>query len=615
MTGILGLIAPADSASFFNRMIEVQNHQNFQAEKYQKEGIHLARLHLGYVNSWPQPIMSADKRYAIIMIGENFSYKNIEAGQIENDAQFFLDRWIEDGCDCLPRMNGQYAVAIYDFVENKLILISDRFGTRPVYYTQYNGNFLFAPEPKALVIGGMTKELDYAAVADLFHYGHLFGYKTMFRNVYQMPEASCLTYCEKKIEIRRYWDYPYLEEVYRRRDFTAKQIDDYCKELKVRMLTAIQRQVTKNSQDILISLSGGLDSRYVAALAHRLHVSPLVAFTMGEPDSEDVIYAKIVARELDIQHQCFRIQPIDIWQDARFFARLSDGMSMINGPIQGFTPLRHYSGRRKITLSSQMCDAVMGSTLYRKRIKAIMNKAVPDDESRAVVQNIFNIFDEKQIEGIFLKTVYDQIKGLHLTIPLEYVQCEMHPLHTYFRLLMNEHGRRGTLGGNLMNNLFFETRMPSYDYDLMDFAFRLPIELRKNQFVYRRAFAQMFPELAKIPRQGYNLPISASNVRFQIKAMENRIVNRLKLTSLGSLIKRTRRWNRPSYINYQKWFCDELQTEIRQLLFDRVTTSHAMFNMTVLRDLVNEHLTLKRDNSGLLWQVINLEYFLRDNFD
>jgi len=615
MPGILGLISSSTAEPLFNQMIKRLNHLDYQIEKFISDGIHLARVHLGFVNTAPQPIFSQDRRYAILMIGEIFSYKEIEADQIKNDAELVLTAWLEYGFKCLDKMNGQYAVAIYDFIEKKLILISDRFGTRPVYYRFDEEKFLFAPEVKSLILGNFKKEIEYESVSDLFHFGHIFGYKTLFKNIYQLPEASYLVYSKGKIEIQRYWDYPYHEEVYRRRHFSQNEIDIYCEEMKSYMRTALNRQVKKNRGGILLSLSGGLDSRYVVALSDQLNLRPLVAFTMGEPNSEDVIYAKMVARGLKIQHQCFQIRPLDIWQDARFFAQVDDCMSMINGPIQGFAPLRFYSGNRQITLSAQMCDAIMGSTLYRKRLKTITKKAKFDEESRGIVLNIFNIFAENQIKSIFTKSIYNKIKDLYLSVPLKYIQSKMHPLHTYFLLLMNEHGRRGTLSGNIMNNLFLETRMPSYDYDLMDLAFRLPIELRKNQFIYRRAFSQTFPQLAKIPRQGYNLPINVSNTQYQLRAIENRIIGRLKFTPLNSIIQKFQRWNRPNYINYKKWFCHDLKKDIEDLIFDPITASHAMFNMVALRKLVDEHFYTKQDNSGLIWQVINLEYFLRDNFD
>jgi len=131
MPGILGLISPGSNERLFNRMVETLNHLNYNVEKHIENKIHLARLHLGYVNNVPQPVFSKDKCYIIMMIGEIFSYKNIEADQINNDAEFFLTQWIREGSQCLTRMNGHYAVSIYDYFEKKLTLISDRFGTRP----------------------------------------------------------------------------------------------------------------------------------------------------------------------------------------------------------------------------------------------------------------------------------------------------------------------------------------------------------------------------------------------------------------------------------------------------------------------------------------------------
>lgn len=78
MPGILGLISPEKNEHLFNRMIETLNHLDYHVEKHIKDRVHLAKLHLGYVNNSPQPVFSKDERYAIMMIGEIFSYKNIE---------------------------------------------------------------------------------------------------------------------------------------------------------------------------------------------------------------------------------------------------------------------------------------------------------------------------------------------------------------------------------------------------------------------------------------------------------------------------------------------------------------------------------------------------------
>ena len=615
MPGIIGLITSDRSDTLFNQMIETINHFDYRVDKLIKNGIHLGRVHLGYVNNSPQAVISKDRRYAIMMIGEIFSYKDIETDKIGNDAAFLLEKWVNTGPACLQDMNGHFSACIYDFDSCELILISDRFGTRPLYYTYNNDKFLFSPEVKSLILDNFKKEIDYNSVSDLFHFGHLFGNKTLFQNIYQLPEASYLIFHKGSISIQKYWDYPYHEEVYTRGKFKKCEIDNYTEKMKTVIATATRRQIAKNNNSILFSLSGGLDSRFVIALANKFGVQPLTAFTMGEQNSEDIIYAIKIAEMLGADHSCFNVMPQSIWQDAKFFSYVTDGMAPIYGPIQGFDPLRAYAGQKTVTLSSQMCDAIMGSSLYRKRLKTLIKTTYFNRDAIDIVSNIFTIFEEAIVKSVFSDHIYDKIKQSYLATTETYISSNRKPLHAYYKLLMNEHGRRSTLTGNIMNNLYFETRMPSYDYDFIDFAFELPIELRKYQFIYRRAFSQMFPKLAQIPRQGTNLPINSSNFKLQAKSLENRIVGRLKPTPMNKLIRKIKRWNKPNYVSYKEWFCNELKQDVENIILNKQTLSRGVFNESGIRTLLNEHYATEKDNSRLIWQIINLEYFFRNFID
>jgi len=615
MPGILGLISNKNEEKLFDKMCQKLNHYDYQIEKFIRNGIHLGKIHLGYVNNSPQPIFSKDNRYAIIMIGEIFSYEEIETHQIKDDTKFLLNLFIKKGFSCLPKINGQFSACIYDFIKKILILVSDRFGTKPVYYTFYNKKFFFAPEVKSLILDNFDKKINYNSISDLFHFGHLYGYKTMFENVFQLPEASYLIFQNNKIEIKKYWTYPYYEEAYTKIQFTKKEIENYFEKMQEVMLKAMKRQVAKNNNEILFSLSGGLDSRFVIALANKLGVKPLTAFTMGENNSEDVIYAKIVAEKLNAEHHSFRVKPKNIWEDAKTFSYISDAMSLIYGSIQGFEPSKYFFGKQEITLSSQMCDAVFGSTLYRKKMKVLVNKNKIDNEANDIISNIFNLQSVTNLESIFKPEFFEKVKNNYKKIPYQYIGKDKHPVFYYFNLLMNEHGRRGTLGGNIMNNLFYETRMPSYDNDLIEFAYMLPVELRKNQYIYRKTFNRMFPELASIPREGTNLPLNTSDFRLNLKILENKIIGRLKPTPFNKIIQQCNRWNKPNYVSYKEWFKNELKQNLENIVLDKKTLSRGIFREDGIKDLLNEHYATEKDNSRLIWQIINLEYFFRNFVD
>ncbi|MEA1986708.1 MAG: asparagine synthase-related protein [Candidatus Marinimicrobia bacterium] len=615
MPGIVGLISNKNEEKLFDKMCQKLNHFDYKIEKSGKNGIHLGKVHLNYVNNSPQPMFSKDKRFAITMVGEIFSYENIEANQIKDDSKFLLDLFLEKGLDCFSRINGQFSASIYDFVKKKLILISDRFGTRPIYYTFYNNKFFFAPEVKSLILDSFDKKINYDSISDLFHFGHLYGYKTMFENVHQLPEASYLIFQNNKIKIKKYWNYPYYEEAYTKTKFTKKEIENYFEEMQEFMTKAMKRQVAKNNDKILFSLSGGLDSRWVISLADKLNVNPMTAFTMGENNSEDVIYAKIVANKLNAKHSTFSINPNNIWKDGEKFSYISDAMSMIYGPIQGFEPSRSFFRKNEITLSSQMCDAVFGSTLKKKNVKPLINKEKMDNDANDIILNVFNLQNVVNLKSIFQSVFFENIENNYKKTPYKYIGQNEYPIFYYFNLLMNEHGRRGTLGGNIMNNLFYETRMPSYDNDLMTFAYKLPIKLRENQFIYRRTFNKMFSELASIPREGTNLPLDASNLRLNIKSLERKIIGRLKPTPFNKIIQKFNRWNSPSYVSYKEWFRNELKNNMESIVLDKRTLSRGIFDEKGIKNLLNEHHTTEKDNSRLIWQIINLEYFFRNFID
>ncbi|MBC8525479.1 MAG: asparagine synthetase B [Candidatus Cloacimonetes bacterium] len=615
MPGILGLISEKNENKLFNQMIEIVNHYDYKIMKFQKNGIHLGKIHLNYVNNSPKPIFSKDKRFAIVMIGEIFSYENIETGQIKDDTVFLFNLFVEKGFECLPKINGQYSACIYDFFEKKLILISDRYGTRPVYYTFYNNKFFFSPEVKSLILDNFNKRINYDAISDLFHYGHLFGYKTMFENIYQLPEASYLTFQDGRIRVSKYWNYPYYEEVYYKRKISKKEIENYFEEMQSVITTSLNRQIVKNKDKILISLSGGLDSRWLIALAHKFGIEPLTAFTMGPINSEDQIYAKKVANVLNANHFPFEINPYNVWKDAKHFSYVSDGMSMIDGPIQNYEPLRYFFQKKQITLSSQMCDALFGSTLYYKKIILLRNKKKFNENAINLFVNLFNRFKITNLKSIFLSEIFQKIDDGYTKIPRNYIQNNKHPLYCYYNFLLNEYVRRGTLGGNLVNNLYYETRMPSYDNNLIEFAYRLPIELRKNQFIYRNTFNRMFPKLASIPREGTGLPLNSSELRLKIKTFERKIIKELKKTPVNKIIQKLGLLVNPNYVDYKRWFRNELREDIEDLILDKRTLSRGIFKKSGIKTLLNEHNYTEKDNSKLIWQIINLEYFFRNFMD
>ena len=616
MPGIAGIISNSEETNLFQSFLNKLDHFNYKIESFHTNGIHLGRVHLDYINRTPQPVFSADKRFGLVMLGEIFSYTNSKFKDNIGDGELLLELLIKEGLSCLSNINGQFVAALHDFVENKTTLISDRHGTRPLYYAIQNKRLLFSSEVKSLLAGNLQVSINMDSISDLFHLRHLFGDKTMFQEIQQLPNASTLIFYKGKVRIEKYYEFPFEEDIYTRKNFSTKEIWEKCGEFGAVIKTAMKRVLVNNEKDILLSLSGGLDSRYVIAFAKENNIDPLEAFTIGPTACGDQIYAKQVAAKIGAVHKEFPVLASDFWDNAKEFSYYSDAMSQIYGPVAVMPALKDYYGNKKITISSQIIDAIVGSTLGRKRVRRIVEAENFGGEVEDIFLNMFNHSDKNALQTLFNKETYLKIKDPYKKVPEQYIKDYPLPAHSYFMLFLNEHGRRGIFGGNLLTNLFLELRMPSYDNDFLEYALSLPIELREHQYLYRKVFTSLFPDLAKIKREGTDLSISATNFRLEIKMMENKMVayseNIALLRNCLNLVGLNRQ---KTYLNLKEWFRGELRVKMTDLVLGKQVLSRGLYNPKGLKSIVDQHLNGKFDHSELIWQIINLEYFFRNFVD
>ncbi len=615
MPGIAGIISSVPETDLFQAFLRKLNHFDYKTDSFFKEGIHLGRVHLDYVNRAPQPVFSDDKRFALVMVGEIFSFRDTEPEEIDHDAGFLLDVIVQKGISVLSEINGQYVAAMHDFLERKTFLFTDRYGTRPLYYTIHNRRLLFSSELKSLLSGNLQVTINPDALSDLFHLRHLFGTKTMVKEISQLPHSSILIFTDGKVQIEKYHDLLYDDEIYYNKKLSKREVNEYSEGFREVMEKAMKRVFIKNSKDILFSLSGGLDSRYVIAYARKYQIDPLETFTIGPPECGDQKYAGKVAEKVGARHKAFPVLADDFWENAGKFSYFSDGMSQIFGPAALMPVLNDYSGKRKITVSSQIIDAITGSTLDRRRVKKIVGSVKFGGEVDDIFRNLFKHSNDHALQTVFNNETYLSIKDSYSTVPEQYIKNYPVPAHSYFMLFLNEHGRRGIFGGNLLTNLFMEMRMPSYDNDLMDFSLKLPMKLRENQYLYRKVFTSLFPDLAKIEREGTDLPVSASNIRLKIKDTEKKLMIYARQTPLHGLMNRLGFREEPGYVNLAGWFRNELKKKMLDFVLSEKVMSRGLYNKKGLKKVVDQHITGAKDHAELLWQIINLEYFYENFMD
>lgn len=254
-----------------------------------------------------QPMLDSSLKTAIVFNGELYNFRDLRA-QLESsghsfksdsDTEVLLAAYREWGTDCLGRLNGMFAFAIYDAERQQLFLARDRAGEKPLFYHCDRGVIRFASELKALLAdGGIPRKIDPGALDSFLLEGFVAGHRSIIRNVNKLPAAHALTFDlrEGALKLWRYWSLP-VPSVTTATD--AELVD----ELDGLLSVAVRRQLVADVP-VGVLLSGGMDSSLVAAMAAR--ASPRVkAFTVSFPGHgklDEAHHAKLVADHFGMDH-------------------------------------------------------------------------------------------------------------------------------------------------------------------------------------------------------------------------------------------------------------------------------------------------------------------------
>ncbi len=251
-------------------------------------GLGHARLSIIDLATGDQPIASEDNRTHIVANGEFYQYEEIQRElegrghrlRTRSDSEIALHLYEEIGPQCLHRLRGEFAFAIWDEKEQTLFAARDRFGIKPLFYAWHGETLYLASEVKALFAAGVPARWDEESVYQSFTFGgHQI--RTLYDGVHLVPPGHYLIATEKHFQITRYWDFNYP----RANDAALTRSDaDYAAEFRHELEEAVRIRL-RADVPVGVYLSGGLDSCAVLGLAARHHPDPIRAFTLTFDDA------------------------------------------------------------------------------------------------------------------------------------------------------------------------------------------------------------------------------------------------------------------------------------------------------------------------------------------
>ena len=331
-----------------------------------------------------------DGRLWITFNGEIYNFlelrRELEAAghrfRSHTDTEVILAAYAHWGLDCVDRLAGMFAFAIWDEPRRRLWVVRDRLGKKPLYYAESRGTLRFASELKAIVADpAVPREIDPDAMRLYLRYGYVPSPHTIYAGVRKLPPAHFLLCENATVSVRRYWDpVPYAL------DRTSMTDADAEAELETRLTTAVRQRMIA---DVPLGafLSGGIDSSLIVALMQEQSAVPVKTFTIrfDDPEFNEADHAAAVARHLRTDHHeetCDERQMLDVVD------RLAD---MFDEPFADSSAVPTYlvskiaRGSVTVALSGDGGDELfLGYPRYRLQTQAAAALALPRGVRRAV---------------------------------------------------------------------------------------------------------------------------------------------------------------------------------------------------------------------------------------
>ena len=622
MCGITGIFenngAPIDRA-VLQRMNDAIAHRGPDGDEFHFEpgvGFGHRRLSIIDVAGGGQPMFNEDRSVVIVFNGMIYNFGELRAelqalGHMFSnrcDTEVVIHAWESWGRDCLLRLHGFFAFALWDRNRGQLFMARDRLGKKPLYYARPpGGGIAFSSEMHAMrCVPGVKLAPDPRAVDDFFAYGYVPDPGTIYAGVLKLPAGHSLLLerAGRPAEPVRYWRAP--------SDTQPTGEADAIAALTERLTEATRLRLTS---DVPLGafLSGGVDSSAVVATAARLKTSPLSTFTVGFDGKEDETpFATVMAERYGTDQHSERASlddPIDAarLQGAIFGEPFGDSSSV---PTRRVCAL----ARRYVTvaLSGDGGDELFGG--YRRHRWHVMTEGVrrhiPAGLRRSVLGGLASIYPKLDRAPRFLRAKHT-LTELSLDSALGYYRMMAHT-HRDTRRALFAPGLAAELAGYdpgarigaLMDecdsddpliqaqyvdvntylvgdiltkvdrtamSVSLEPRAPLLDHTLVEWAMRLPAELKlrgqTGKYVLKKAMEPFVPhDILYRPKQGF-------------------------ATSHAGAFRRD-------------------AGRLRARLLGPVMLDSGLFRREALARIVDEHERGTFDRSALLWDLLVFEGFL-----
>src|SRR3954468_7692345 len=373
MCGIAGYFSltsrPLAPRGVLERMVEAVRHRGPDAGGIYHDGraaLGHRRLSIIDLSGGKQPLSTPDERLWVTFNGEIFNYVELTEELVARGRQFrtrsdtetILHAYAEHGAKCVDSFNGDFAYAIWDRGNQRLVMARDRMGVRPLYYTVHDGVLVFASEVKSLfAYPGVRAELDPLGLEQTFTFWSPLAPRTAFKGIFELPPGPQLIAENGSMTVQPYWQLRFP-----RRDEPASMTEADAAERIETLLEDATRIRMRADVPVGAYLSGGFDSSATTALAQKLNPA-LRTFSLEfeSPELDESHYQRTLVDALKTDHSALRCKGGDIALHFPEVIRHTERPIIRSAPAALFLLSREVRDHGfKVVLTGEGADEVFG---------------------------------------------------------------------------------------------------------------------------------------------------------------------------------------------------------------------------------------------------------------
>lgn len=620
MCGIAGLVAREDEmvhAADVHHMCQTIIHRGPDEEGIYAQGpvgLGMRRLSIIDLLGGRQPIRNEDGSVWVVFNGEIYNFRELRS-ELESrghslythsDTEVIVHLYEEMGADCVTKLRGMFAIALYDLTRNSLLLARDRLGKKPLHYAHHQGRLLFASEIKALLAAAPElAQVDPNAMVQFFYFGYIPDPRTAFAPIQKLPPGHLLEFRNGQVQIRSFWDLP----AYGTHDPNSEE--ECLEELEQKLGDAVCARLIS---DVPLGalLSGGVDSSVVVALMARHSSCPVKTFSVAFPhqDFNEAEHARAVAEHFATEHHEFVAEP-EIEQTLSFLTSMMEEPFGDSSMVPTYHVCRMARQHVTVALSGDGGDELFAGYdryqvhLDRERIrevpawagrgfrKWVYPRLPSGTRGRRLAFHLSLKARDRFIDSVSYLPVLDRERRLVSEDFRSWVGKDSEPTQIY-RNYFDQAPAFDTLGrllyvdtktylpGDILTKVdrmsmatSLEARCPILDHILVEWvaslASRWKIRGGIRKYLLRK-LAQRLGVPARVldrPKQGFAMPLS-------------------------------------------HWWRGELKRDMLGILLEPQTMQRGYFDPQAVRTLVSEHLSGRRNRPTDIWMLLIFELWQRN---